>query len=515
MPAAEVAAPAAPATDDAEPAAEPAADGAEADAPAPAAAADADAAAPAGDGAPTTDDPLAAAPRKRRAPMTEPLPADAAWLLLSRIGTDATDDTVADFLEPYAGPVLRVNIIRQHPKAPYESGTAQVAVGDRAAATAAVDALAGKGYWPGVATPVMLKVKEGVVINPAARGPGGPHMAAGGGAPWAGGGAPGGGGHPGGRQWGGPPQGGGGDIDPRDLPPPGVEPTCSKVFVSNLPAGTGEAELRPLLEGCGPVHEIHFAPPRGPGDASVAAFVWFTSRAGTDAALARINGLEWGGSRVLARVARPRIRQAAPAWGGGGGWGGGGYGNHHGHHHGHHPGHYAPHHGHHQGPPQGYGGPAGYGGPPGGDPNGGGGYGGGYGGGGGGGGAGGAPVADPYAPWGAAGGAPGAGGAAPGAAAAPAATDPAYAQYYAAAGYAPPSEGAGGGGGGGAPAAGWAGADAASRAQAATAWAPGTAPPAAGGGAAPTMPAQPAQPWGGGGSYDPYASAYGGAGGAQ
>jgi RNA recognition motif-containing protein len=78
----------------------------------------------------------------------------------------------------------------------------------------------------------------------------------------------------------------------------------SKLFVGNLSATTGEAELRDAFAACGTITEVHIASDRYTGRPRGFAFVTFATEAEAQAAIPKLNGAVVDGQAITVNEAR-------------------------------------------------------------------------------------------------------------------------------------------------------------------------------------------------------------------
>ncbi|TVR53772.1 MAG: RNA-binding protein [Puniceicoccaceae bacterium] len=96
----------------------------------------------------------------------------------------------------------------------------------------------------------------------------------------------------------------------------------TKMYVGNLSYDTTEADIRDLFSKHGQVDDVALLTDRETGRPRGFGFVTMADKAGMEAAIKAINGLEVDGRPLKVNEARPRDER--PSFGGGGGGGGGG-----------------------------------------------------------------------------------------------------------------------------------------------------------------------------------------------
>ena len=92
-----------------------------------------------------------------------------------------------------------------------------------------------------------------------------------------------------------------------------------KIYVGNLPRATSEAELRQAFEAFGNVDSAAVIKDKFTGESRGFGFIEMGAKAEADAAIAAMNGKDFGGRTLTVNEARPREDR------GGGGGGGGGH----------------------------------------------------------------------------------------------------------------------------------------------------------------------------------------------
>lgn len=100
----------------------------------------------------------------------------------------------------------------------------------------------------------------------------------------------------------------------------------SKMYVGNLPFKASEADLRDLFSQFGGVTDVFLPMDRESGRPRGFAFVTMESPEAMNAAIAGLNGKDYGGRALTINEARPKEERPAFGGGGGGGGGRGGYG---------------------------------------------------------------------------------------------------------------------------------------------------------------------------------------------
>ncbi|HCN79120.1 MAG TPA: hypothetical protein DIT13_18295, partial [Verrucomicrobiales bacterium] len=98
----------------------------------------------------------------------------------------------------------------------------------------------------------------------------------------------------------------------------------TKMYVGNLPFKASEADLRDLFSQFGGVTDVFLPMDRESGRPRGFAFVSMDTPEAMNAAIAGLNGKDFGGRVLTINEARPK--EERPAYGGGGGGGRGGYG---------------------------------------------------------------------------------------------------------------------------------------------------------------------------------------------
>ena len=94
-----------------------------------------------------------------------------------------------------------------------------------------------------------------------------------------------------------------------------------RIYVGNFGFDTREQELRDAFEAHGNVQEVVMIQDRDTGRSKGFAFVEMPTNTEAQAAIADLNGKEFGGRSITVNEARPRQERS---FGGGGGGGGGG-----------------------------------------------------------------------------------------------------------------------------------------------------------------------------------------------
>lgn len=93
-----------------------------------------------------------------------------------------------------------------------------------------------------------------------------------------------------------------------------------RIYVGNFGFETREQELREAFEAHGQVQDVSMIQDRDTGRPKGFAFVEMPTNAEAQAAIAALNGKEFGGRAITVNEARPRPERSF-------GGGGGGYGN--------------------------------------------------------------------------------------------------------------------------------------------------------------------------------------------
>jgi RNA recognition motif-containing protein len=96
-----------------------------------------------------------------------------------------------------------------------------------------------------------------------------------------------------------------------------------KLFVGNLPYGTGETELQELFEQVGSVDTVRIVRDMATGRARGFGFVEMTTDEEAQTAMARLNRYQLGGRLLTVNEPRPKPEYAGGGSGGGYGAGGG------------------------------------------------------------------------------------------------------------------------------------------------------------------------------------------------
>lgn len=104
----------------------------------------------------------------------------------------------------------------------------------------------------------------------------------------------------------------------------------TNIYVGNLPFGTTEAELQELFAQHGEVSRASIVTDRETGRSRGFGFVEMSNDQQGQAAIAALNGKDFGGRALVVNVARPREQSGGGGgrggFGGGRGGGRGGYG---------------------------------------------------------------------------------------------------------------------------------------------------------------------------------------------
>jgi RNA recognition motif-containing protein len=100
------------------------------------------------------------------------------------------------------------------------------------------------------------------------------------------------------------------------------------IYVGNLPHASTDDELREAFESYGSVKSATIIKDKITGRSRGFGFVEMSDRAEAEAAIAALNGAEFGGRDLTVNEAKPREERSGGGGGnrGGGGYGGGGYG---------------------------------------------------------------------------------------------------------------------------------------------------------------------------------------------
>jgi len=91
------------------------------------------------------------------------------------------------------------------------------------------------------------------------------------------------------------------------------------MYVGNLPYTANEAELRSLFEAYGEVQSSRIITDRETGQSRGFGFVEMDD-ADAAAAMAQLNGSDFGGRRLVCNEARPREPRGGGGYGGGNRW---------------------------------------------------------------------------------------------------------------------------------------------------------------------------------------------------
>ena len=101
---------------------------------------------------------------------------------------------------------------------------------------------------------------------------------------------------------------------------------AKRIYVGNLSYDTSGADLEQIFSQFGTVQSADVVTDRDSGRSKGFAFVEMASEDETQAAIAALDGKEYGGRRLTVNEARPREEHRGPSGGGGGGYRGGGGG---------------------------------------------------------------------------------------------------------------------------------------------------------------------------------------------
>ena len=99
------------------------------------------------------------------------------------------------------------------------------------------------------------------------------------------------------------------------------------IYVGNLPFTTTEQELQQLFEAHGAVSEVNIIRDKFSGESRGFGFVEMPTDDEAQAAIAGLNGSDFGGRSLNVNQARPRTEGGGGGGGGGRGGGGGGGGD--------------------------------------------------------------------------------------------------------------------------------------------------------------------------------------------
>jgi RNA recognition motif-containing protein len=99
----------------------------------------------------------------------------------------------------------------------------------------------------------------------------------------------------------------------------------TRLYVGNLSYNATENDLQDLFAQFGPVTDVNLMLDRATGRPRGFAFVTMATKEGAEAAIAALNGKDFGGRNLTVNEARPREDRPSggPRFGGGGGGGGG------------------------------------------------------------------------------------------------------------------------------------------------------------------------------------------------
>jgi RNA recognition motif-containing protein len=100
-----------------------------------------------------------------------------------------------------------------------------------------------------------------------------------------------------------------------------------KLYVGNLPFSATEDALSAKFAACGTVESAKLITDRETGRSKGFGFVEMASDAEAQAAIDKLNGMDYDGRPMTVNEARPQKKRSGPGGGGGrGGYGGGGGG---------------------------------------------------------------------------------------------------------------------------------------------------------------------------------------------
>jgi RNA recognition motif-containing protein len=102
-----------------------------------------------------------------------------------------------------------------------------------------------------------------------------------------------------------------------------MTPVSMKIYVGNLPHSTSEAELRQAFETHGSVGTADLIKDKFTGESRGFAFVEMPAQTEAQAAIAALNGRDFGGRTLTVNEAKPREERPRNGNGYGGGGGGG------------------------------------------------------------------------------------------------------------------------------------------------------------------------------------------------
>ncbi len=92
-----------------------------------------------------------------------------------------------------------------------------------------------------------------------------------------------------------------------------------KLYIGNLSYDTTEAEVREILEEFGPIVDLHMPVDRDSGRPRGFVFVTFSTKELAEAAMAKLDGFDFGGRNLRVREAEDRRTDNRGGGGGGGG----------------------------------------------------------------------------------------------------------------------------------------------------------------------------------------------------
>jgi RNA recognition motif-containing protein len=98
------------------------------------------------------------------------------------------------------------------------------------------------------------------------------------------------------------------------------------IYAGNLPHASTEDELRQAFAAFGEVASANIIKDKFTGESRGFGFVEMPDKAQADAAIAGLNGKDFGGRTLTVNEARPKTERRDRGFGGGGGGGGGGRG---------------------------------------------------------------------------------------------------------------------------------------------------------------------------------------------
>ncbi|KAK9813350.1 hypothetical protein WJX73_001733 [Symbiochloris irregularis] len=251
-------------------------------------------------------------------------------LYIARIPHTATEEQTKELFSTH-GAVKEVILFRNHPKAAFCKGCGTVHMTTHDEAAAALAALDNLHKWEGMESPMVVRWMDRELQKRRRESRQGPPAYAG----------------PQNAQndptYGVPPE-----PVQQDTPPTGCDSDTYKLFLSNIPRGWEDKDLRPLLEQFGEVVELVLIRDKMTKTPKGSAFLWYKQKSEAEAALPGLHGQNLDGRPLSVMKARPRQVTSGQIM-----------------HHGHRPGPHtaypgAPSYGHHQPYGQPYGAPPGY-----------------------------------------------------------------------------------------------------------------------------------------------------------